>query len=313
MIIQNPDRNDEYVVRLKNRNLLALDLAESIIDNCLKSSIFSFPDNVCIYVTGSDGRLEKSCLSAIELILCNNGDRSVIEMLKSELERQLSDYSACFSANIETKNLLEDNLILYTNNPLACYPTRVLDNFFMYGNESILEELYSKFIKDLKSNGSGKILRERFGARKNNHRSFLKREDERIFDIKKGILYYDGQNRDISSTKCSHLRTVQYAFALDFCRLLRDCDISDGYRLLKDLPNNIPDRIDWCTQNSMTSLTVDEANSLKDAYILSLFWYNQSEIAFLQGKKAIYVDKRSLKQATKTIVDFATKDKIFNY
>lgn len=302
---------ENYLEAVKVYNILNQNQAKEKLSNYFpeinkKNSKYS------IITTGSDGRLEKSNLSKIEIILVYK-DILPNELNKKKLENFCKENQDMFQNIIEVKNLNTDFVSFFNQEPKKVYPSRGLDAKLLIGNENIFKNYKNKMYEELLGPEGKKIIKK-FDEKKKWYRSVTKNQGEKnkglvYFDIEKGELYYD--NNRVKSTKYSHLRTIQYKIASDIFKALRRDIISIDF--IKELPEQTIERLNFFKIiPNISNIGSIELDDLISTYKKVLYWYHLSEENYHKNNKNItYVDKNELKKATEITLKFAYKDSIF--
>ncbi len=262
-----------------------------------------------IVTTGSDGRLEKSPLSKVELILLHDGENNP-EKIIEKIPHYLNLNTDIFDQKLEIKNVFQDLSCLYANIPDRVFPTRALDSKLILGNPSIKDIYLKNIILELRDGEKGSKRLERFDSKRRSHKNIFLNcgdKDSKYFNLEDGILFYDGQR--VKSTKYSHLRSVQYKLASDLFKTLRRVE---GKKLdsdfLLDFPINTLDRISYLAiDKNLTKISPNHWSDISNAYINSLYWYHLSEENFMKNADIeTSVNTSEFKEAYNIIKSFVT-------
>lgn len=242
--------------------------------------------SLCVLLTGSDGRLEKSRPeSPVELVVVTNQENLSprAQATKEKIVRMVeNEGSSFFFQRVEERILGKDQVSLYvTSGPhTKTIPTRSLDAQFVLGNpcffvtykEQLLKELVK--IPKLAANFKKDFLRPALVTLSDELKTAdenpeMPKKKERVLGVHlaKGILQSDGQHA--RGPKYGLLRSVQYSVALSICQNASKISGEE----LRQLPQTIPQRISWLQERKFTDLTSEEASQLQGCYAQGLLWY----------------------------------------
>ena len=273
-------------------------------------------EDLCIVTTGSDGRLEKSALSPIELVILKSPTYTSEEELDTKVRQSLLGIrSDIYDSAVEEKDLSQDFLIKYSPNGKV-FPTRALDSKFLYGNYHLYSRYRSSPLRELKGS-DGKKFFDKFKDRVRSHRSNLRdnmkgTDQNPQFNLETGELFYLGNGRDINSTKRAtkfgHLRTMQYRLARDLCKYFREVESPDMGKLLHGFPSSTLDRLNYLYYAGVLDLSSNELDDISNAYTLSLYWYHLAEENFrFHGQETTTVDPGELREVSRIALKFGKR------
>lgn len=233
-----------------------------------------------ISTTGSDGRYENKAhpwvRSNLELQIVTTVDHSSERVAR--VTERLRDLVGFTIENIEHKKFWIDTLSIYDGNPDLVFPTRFFDSVTLYDPEN----LRSKVLRGI----SDEIIREgrfwvRMYDRYRTHRKMMETGEERFrgktqqaYDLDTGIFRYDPEGH-IFGVKNGPLRYVQYMLAVALMRYIRDLWSHPGF--LDELPTNIIDRLEFISDNALTSKNAQELHELGGIYAFFLHLYHDMQ------------------------------------
>lgn len=302
---------DDFQAELEKYNAKLIEK----IKNILESSLAELTEqaDVCLAVTGSDGRAEKmnSTSSPCELIAIVRYENQSLDPLVSKISAFIKN-NPLFHHDLEIKNLENDMMMLFKNQKgFKDIPSRALDAAYVIGSQEVFEEYKAKFFEELRDPQNSKSL----GRFKNSTvypeakilKDFLHGEKKsKDIDLETGELYYDGQR--IKATKYPLLRVGQYVAVYAICKAVKEGKIN--FSTFKTLPQQWHHRISWLRTHNIIKLTENEEISLQKTYALSLIWFGRAQQLFaIEGVTQTYVDPTALNHAAHDMYSFGTKIK----
>ena len=220
----------------------------------LSSELKSFDaNNRVIVTTWSDGRLENLPDSSnLELIIygenVNPNLRKIVSSLFSVQLKSIS-WVNIHPSEVEVFDLLKNKLIEDSESS-QIFPTRFFDSKFLWGNYEKYEQLWYKFIEDLKNVNSKKI--KQFYKKIAHHRKVL---DGLVTFRGEDVIYYDDKSKSInlyyeswkdSVFKQWILRVYQYMLArLIFMHIRKNDLTGSDVKDLITMPKTIASKLDY--------------------------------------------------------------------
>ncbi|MEM4336515.1 MAG: hypothetical protein QXG86_00735 [Candidatus Woesearchaeota archaeon] len=281
------------------------------LKECLEKEFEKQYNNFTITTTGSDSRLEKGPVSAIEIIIFKEGSEN-LEDIVSKIDsciRNASGYRLFQEEYPEIKDIEKDEMYSCTinkgqpNQITIISPNRVFDSSALYGNDNIVKKAKIKLVKELLSE-KGKTIFEKIKSRVKEHCDVsstgvqhYKGKNIQHFDIETGIAFYDPQEK-IWSFKQGPLRTIQYAIVRDMIKALRAGIEPDT---ILTLPSNTVDKLNKLEIEDMTAISEQAIKDLTDNYKYFLWLYHKSQMEYSKGKKEIGFDSQVVKERCESL------------
>ena len=242
--------------------------------------------NFAYATTGSDGRLEKSVMSKMELMLIHKDGFSADESTERIESILNGEFPGMVHDDKEAKNLDDPNQKVsgYRGSSSGVlYPTRVLDAIIVYGSPEVLAETKDRLSDEVKTPFGRKVLKYVKGKKRDSARAtrtgvtIFKRQATRHFDLDAGVSFYDEENNgsQVTSFKQGPLRLVQYGLAEDFVKRARNQKERDIP--VSEMPANVVERLFYLQSESFTGLSFSETETLADCYQYFLWQYHKSQ------------------------------------
>lgn len=239
--------------------------------------------------TGSDGRLEKGPQSKIEVVVYED-DSGVKDL--SAVEGVINEKFGNIFGVPEIKRIGHGSISGFGGNPGNCYPTRVLDSKFLYGNPAFLRDAFKQLTcefeittgKRLLDNFSEKVRRAKKVSR--GGKDIFKGQEVINFDLDSGVAFYDCENTNLvfrGSFKYGPLRAVQYGLTYELMKKIRNGEINHDF--LDHMPQNICERLFFLETEGKTQLAHEELENLADNYKYFLWAYHCSQEAWRTERK----------------------------
>ncbi|NGX32116.1 MAG: hypothetical protein K1060chlam4_00156 [Candidatus Anoxychlamydiales bacterium] len=264
--------------------------AQSILDRKSHLLIQNLPKgNYCIFTTGSDGRLEKLSdkESPIELVVYSSDSSDEETLLKlQEFIKGRND----FFPEIESKN--KSSKLCETSGKII--PTRGLHSRFLAGDKKEYENYQKELISQIKNMSTKDYTTFKKNFVRSSMSSLFKSskfELTEALDLKNGIIYFDGKTFKKKATKYSHLRSIQYKLDKVICDHIRGkLSEKESFEFVSKMPANINDLIDYLSTNKLLDkISVEEKETLKKAYNLSLMYLHIAQNIYVAMNKPIEI------------------------
>lgn len=270
-------------------------------------------NHCCIFLTGSDGRLEKiGKQSPYELIVVFRA--GINDEDKAELVTKIKEIAASqiqeFDQEIEFKEVNDGTVLSYKQ---AVIPTRAFDALKIWGNKEIKKEYLSELFEKMKICGGStyKKFSKQFrqcAIRQLTHTLKAGDKEAQHFDIPKGELIYDGRNNRATKFPC--LRSMQYHLAHIIFKGIKDKKIS--FEMMEEIrkARTIPNRIECLVNLGLIKETPEKMRLIQEAYEKSLYWYELSQANYdpIENKTIrLAVDAEELRSVANTIYTFVNK------
>jgi len=272
----------------------------------LSSTLSSFDiSNRVIVTTWSDGRLENLPDSSnLELIIYWENLTSDLEKIVSAVfSTELSSISgvSLHASEVEAFDLLKYKLIQYSLNEQV-FPTRFLDSKYLWGNYELYNQLWFRFVKELKNSKSHEL--KRFYKKIAYYKKVLWKGKVRFKG--KDIVYYDEDkkivnlyNKSWNDTvfKQGALRVYQYVLARLIFMFIRTSDLTDqDINDLIKLPKTIASKLDYIRDEIKNfSQYEDHIKEIKDTYYYFLNLHNFSKKNFKHQDISIHLSSDEFK------------------
>lgn len=318
LIHKSPEKADyaEYSRNLARLNRLFIDE----VGKALSESRIPGGQNFVYCTTGSDGRLEKSPDSELELILLHKSHpspdasvRQIHSVLESRFPEAISEESEIRNLNDRERSLSEYAGEQSYGGRRMLIPTRITDALGIYGNPEILAYAKEALADELKSDGKlRKKVREQVVNRRRLARQATETGNSRfrgdvqsLFDIEEGLSFYNKNSSDGAyqeSFKQGPLRLVQYSLSSDFVKRVTD----ERSVPAAEMPTNIPERLSYLQSEGLTTLSPEEADDLADCYRYFLWQYHRSQENFrLNGQSATEFDSGEVRERLEAVLKLA--------
>ncbi len=132
-----------YHCSIKTFNLLLQERVSKFLEDEI-----GFNGSYSFVTTGSDGRLEKGPQSKFELVILMRETPSAQDVVNAT-NQIVSEYNRTLFGKPEIKNLDNDTLSYYFNNPKRVYPTRMLDMKHITGRTDFVNDVRTIFFNEL--------------------------------------------------------------------------------------------------------------------------------------------------------------------
>jgi hypothetical protein len=310
--ILSPDHERDY--RIYTRKLLDVNISFQAEVRKAIRELYPRSKDFAVLTTGSDGRYEKGPYhtSRLELIVLfkKQEDQELLQEIK-----EFNDYSPeVFFEDLEIKCVEKDSMSNFRNDHTRVFPTRILDGVLLDGSELIRqkarEKIFGEFLEE-----SGKSILGRLKRKKLEFKSVLEKEGESKFKGEKVNHYQINDSEVISnfdpdnyllSFKTGPLRVVQYTLAKELIREYRETkkeNREQAFKILNNLPKNIPRRISHLRDNKMLNISEETSKDLEDAYRYFLWAYNLAQERYQKyNEKQTAFDKKEVKSRIDTIM-----------
>ncbi|WP_420420859.1 hypothetical protein [Simkania sp.] len=263
------------------------------------------PENIFIYTSGSDGKLEKAnrSESPVELlVVCDTEAQSEIAQQIDEFVHQKA---ITIDHRIEWKDLKKETLVECNITGAIC-PSRFMHNLPLHGTEKQREELTLQFVQEVQSmSGSNRRkFRDKFvKLHTKQMNDVISGKDTRDVNLTTGELSYSGMGR--KATKYPLLRPIQYTLDLVLIDAIRSKKATpeEYAALLLKMPRTVPDQIDYMfVKGLLPKLKPQDVTDLKAAYKLGLFYFQTAQHVISTDEESrpitfVIPDKAELKKA----------------
>lgn len=275
---------------------------------------FRYNGEVAFTTTGSDGRREKGPQSRVELLVIKSGDRMVGRAVRRVrdiiTDATLRDVFGYF----EVKDLEQDNLSYFENDPQRVYPSRVIDASFLSGDFKILESARHKIFEEVTGIEGNRIRNYvSTGRRQSKNTALTGKNTFRgrtvvHYDLESGIAYF-GQKFEgtaaSGSFKYGPLRFVQYAFIENLVRHLQE---KKNPKLLHRLPTNTVERFLFLESEELLNLSRQEVSDVVDSYKYFLWLFHLSQFNFRDiGSAKTEFDKAEAKERIDSLISILNR------
>lgn len=219
-------------------------------------------------------------LSPIELFAVFEKKCPECANITSELENIVNNNPNFYQELTITYLDQTDSLLHFTNlkgkSKLA--PQRDIDLSFTCGDEQIMDQ-YKKQVYDAISKLSSIQTKhwkvDYFNEEVANLSNLLNDQSESNFstssiNFRTGELHYD--NAEKTSVKHPFLRTIQHYVVLAIIQSIRNGQMTE--ELFLQMPQGIPERIQWFSRNKLWDLRDDSSEALQEDYKTALSYYS---------------------------------------
>ncbi|MBI4145805.1 hypothetical protein HY489_00535 [Candidatus Woesearchaeota archaeon] len=282
--------------------------------------VFGSEMDWAIVTPGSDGRLEKSPASTMELIVLHDGRLNVESEARRLREFVNKAGPRVFTQDIDVKQVDREGLNWYGDDKSRVFPTRMTDSLLVTGN-AMLHDMAKLRLVDEWFGQYGKIIFDRVADKRREARKVLsaggkqryRQKDVRHYDADAGISWYDPENF-LLSFKAGPLRAVQTGVIRAVIKHCRQSEMAEAkplksYGLVSQMPTNTGERLDYLTRSRVLGTSVTEARELADHYNHFLFLYHCAEHAYwTRGEKSVQIsDKKEAHQRLSSISQLVEK------
>ena len=272
------------------------------------------PQNIFIYTSGSDGKLEKANRheSPVELlVICDSETKPEVT---KRVEEFVAQDAIKIDHRVEWKDLSKETLVVCNITNVVC-PSRFMHNLPLHGSEMQRGELTLKFVNELQSmttSNRRKFIDKFIKVHTKQMNDVISGADTRDVNLSTGELSYSGMGR--KATKYPLLRPVQYKLDLVLVDAIRTKKLTpkNYATLLLEMPRTVPEQIDYMAEKKLLpKLTPDDIRDLKAAYKLGLFYFQTAQHVISADKDSnpitfVVPDKAELSKA------FADTQRILN-
>jgi len=276
--------------RVKHLDLCSTFVQSILARNAVLLSKEVSEGNYCVFTTGSDGREEKLSdkESPIELVVYSSDSSSKEVALKlNEFVKDRKD----FFPDVESKDKSSRLCAILGK----IIPTRGLHSRFVTGDKKEYETYKNELISEIKNmsikdyNMFKKDFVRRSMSLLNN--CILNKSTDAV-DLKKGIINFDGKDFKKKATKYSLLRSVQYKLDKVICDQIRSkLSEKESLEFLSNLPSSVNCLIDYLfDKNLLTKISVEEKETLKKAYNLSLMYLHIAQNLYVAMGRPIEIN-----------------------
>ncbi len=270
---------------IRERNLQHLNDKKRLI----QEKVPIHDNDVCVIVTGSDGRLERGFLSSLELIiLSRTADSEKVASLVGKLHSINGIEQQIIYPVIEQKYLDDMLSLVYAfGNTQRIYPQRVLDGYPIHGNDGILIEAVSKVFESFIDYGS--MILEDVRNKVREHKKISETGRQRWkgseiihYDLDAGIAYYEvSQEGTRKAFKQGPLRYAQFSLLKKLISLVRSStyDIKKIEELRNTFmqDNSVIGRFENLVNAGFVSLTTESLSAFAELYLNFLLLYHKCE------------------------------------
>jgi hypothetical protein len=246
-----------------------------------------FLKDKALILIGSDGREERHPQSETEMIILTEEPIDVVTQTNifaaiNDLNQEIDE--------IEIKLLDSSVLSFYNNQADSVYPDRVLNGFFLLGDESLFYKAKLQVLQEMNRDDEvGRKIRETMKSQLKSYRRAIREGKYRghqifMIDGDQGYQYYfEGEDwrENIMGFKMGPLRAVQRKLDLLIVSGLK-AEIFTVQDLFS-LPSNTVDRIAFFTQKGLFNGREGENFAL--AYIWFLREYHKAQETFKQSDR----------------------------
>ncbi len=312
----NPDsrtRNLSYWDMTRERGRLLNSEAGKRIA-CILGDYKPLEEKLCVACAGSDGRLEKGFVSRFEVLLYHEDiapemllelDR-MVRGLKDEKFRPLVD-----DHHSETKDVRASFMSYAYQKKDLVFPSRVLDSFFMHGNEDLIRSAKARMIGEW-TGPEGKRIHEHLRLRLKHARETMasgtqKWKGKEIVhaDMAQGIARFEdvpdnGSTVQLRSFKPGPLRFVQIAVeqaVVGVSRVVgRQRKPEYAEALVRNLPTPTVEKLEYLSGHGAIRLGKAETADVMDCYLAFLQLYHMSEKGHWSGQKEVRFDPQEARE-----------------
>lgn len=276
-------------------------------------------ERFCVATPGSDGRLEKGTASQLDAVIYHDGlDKKSLRSLAFILSDVLNEERCPILSGevVEDKNIREGSMIYFNRNPRMVFPSRVLDSFLLYGDESVLAMAKRKMLDELEGREGKRALTE-IGNRKQKARRLMQSGQQSWrgemlthFDLDTGIAYYKtveagGSQAHLRGFKHGPLRYVQIAMeqaVVSMARVLMgQGKKDDANSVIAEVPTPTVAKIEFISRHGKSKLGAAEVADLTDCYLAFLQLHHQSEELSKEGITELNFDVAEAKDRADAI------------
>jgi hypothetical protein len=261
---------------------------ESLNESLKGIELDGFLKDEALILTGSDGKEERHPQSETEMIILSEkpideASQSLIVAIINDLDQE--------TGKIEIKPLNSSVLSFYNNQEEFIYPDRVLNGFFLLGDQSLFYKARLQVLQEMISDDEvGRKIRETMRSQLKSYRKAIregKYRNHQIFmiDGDQGQQYYfEGEDwrENIMGFKMGPLRAVQRKLDILTVNGLR-AGIFNAEDLALSLPSNTLERFDFFSQRGL--LNAEQAKNLSLAYLWFLREYHKAQEEFKRSDR----------------------------
>ena len=251
-------------------------------------------DEVCLILTGSDGKRERHCQSRTEIIIIGN-NQSLVLGTREEIGKIFGENGVPLESNpsdcLPEGRTLDENLSYAYNNRELVYPDRVLHSQFLIGSKEIYQQAILKVLDEIITDGR---IYDHVRRQLNDYKKAFREGDYRgqtIFSWGDGIQWYE-ENKDPKLSrlgfKMGPLRAVQRKLDVITFKALRHDDQLKGKireRYVEGGLSNTLVRIEFLSQIGL--IPEDLKNKLIEAYYWFLQQYHQAQENYKQTRRPV--------------------------
>lgn len=261
---------------------------KSLNESLRRIELDDFLKDKALILTGSDGKEERHPQSKTEMIILTKDpidepSQSLIFANIKGLNQEIGE--------IEIKSLNSSVLSFYQNQEEFIYPDRVLNGFFLLGNQSLFYQARLQVLQEMISDDEvGRKIREAMKSQLKSYRKAMregKYRNHQIYMIDEdwGYQYYleaEDWRQNRMGFKMGPLRAVQRKLDILTVNGLR-AGIFNAEDLASSLPSNTIDRFDFFSQKGL--LTVKQAENFSLAYLWFLREYHKAQEQFKRSDR----------------------------
>ena len=211
-------------------------------------------------------------------------------------------------ANVEEVKSINSKASYFRDDPESVFPSRVSDYSHVAGNPTYMSIFKNKLMNEIETD---KRIIKRFNSTRMFHKRTLSGNNEKCFDLEKGLLFYDGDR--LKGTKYGHLRAVQYKLITDIMKGIKNNRIpKDSF--IDNFPRQTGERINYLAFEFPNRFdpSTSELSETIGAYNKAIQLYHMSEREFLiNNNYELKVDVGELKEVIKVCLDFANRKPLF--
>lgn len=250
-----------------------------------------YHEGIVYTTTGSDGRFEKGPQSKVELLVIKSGATVGANQI-STVEQLIRDKSLRDTFGyFEVKDVDNEVMSYFSNNPQSVFPTIVLDASFLAGDYIVLRRCFEKLLQEfggpLGARIKGHMKTLKFRAKKIMATGIgtFRGEDIKHYDLNGGVAFFSNSNdRDVhaASFKYGPLRFVQYSVADNVVKYFAR---NPNLNFLQVFPTNTVERILTLESEGLTKLSHEQVAELVDTYKFFLWLFHLSQFNFKEKQQ----------------------------
>jgi len=309
-----------YAQATKAKSLDVLRTTSRQLSTLLSEELQNHPDLFFVSTTGSDGRLEKSQYSGLEIVLVFDHHEPIIDTIIAKLTALKDENPKDFFPKIQIVNLSTDHSFYYqSGHTKSPFPTRALDSQYLVGNPQLFQHYRSDIISELngpnlsafRADVCAPSIKVLTGITKNNPH----------INLDHGILYYSQPasftSHRIAATKYTHLRPLQYLTAklfLQYLHLKKTTGVPTETlkELVLNCPTNMSDKLRYFQENNILKVSPEIVTNVISAYERAMYWFHQAEEACYStpSRGETHVDPAELLHVSNAIGGFVSTDSV---